>query len=286
MPVGLVLEALGLSLALPSFTGQPEWAIIPNMIRTETVVILAGGKGTRLSEETTLRPKPMVEILGVPLIVRIMNHYASYGFRDFIVCAGYKGEVIKDYFWDFHRRNSDVEVDLGSGARTVLSENNLDWRVKVVDTGLETMTGGRLLRVKEHLTDTFLMTYGDGVSDVDLGALLSFHRGQQSLATLTSVLEPTRFAILDVDSDSRVKRFQEKPESLRRRINGGFFVLQKEVLNLIQNDETVFEQDPLESLASAGQLSAFRHDGFWYAVDSLRDKVNLESVLKSSDFGF
>jgi glucose-1-phosphate cytidylyltransferase len=225
----------------------------------------------------------MVEILGVPLIVRIMHHYASFGFRNFIVCAGYKGDVIKDYFWNFQRRNSDIEVDLGSGDLKLLRESKLDWRIKVIDTGPETMTGGRLLRVKEHLTDTFLMTYGDGVSDVNLDALLRFHRSQQGLATLTSVLEPTRFAILDVDSDSRVKSFQEKPESLRRRINGGFFVLQKEVLSYIKDDETVFEQEPLEGLAASGQLSAFRHDGFWHAVDSLRDKINLESVLRTRE---
>lgn len=255
--------------------------ILSDMGKEETVVILAGGKGTRLAEETIDKPKPMVQILGVPIILRIMEHYAAFGFTNFVICAGYKSEVLKEFFWNYRVYSSDLEIDLKNGRVDLLRSSAPDWQIKVIDTGLETMTGGRLKRIKEHVGETFLMTYGDGLSDVDLTKVLEFHAKHGRLATLTSVLEPTRFAILDIDDKMFVKNFREKPEELRRRINGGFFVLNKKVLDLIEGDSTVFEEGPLKALAARGELAAYDHGGFWHAVDSVRDKENLEQVLLS-----
>lgn len=247
----------------------------------EVVVILAGGLGTRMSEETQVKPKPMVEVLGIPLIVRIMNQYAKFGFTNFVICAGYRGEVIRQYFANFHTSFTDIEVDLGSGIVMPIQPSKFDWKVKVIDTGADTMTGGRLKRVASHVSQTFFMTYGDGVGDIDISNLLAHHRQNGKLATLTAVPQPSRFAILDIDNSSSVVSFQEKPIEEQRRINAGYFVLEKPVLELIDGDDVVFEIGPLEELASRNQLSAFIHRGYWQAVDSLRDKTLLENAISS-----
>jgi glucose-1-phosphate cytidylyltransferase len=245
---------------------------------------LAGGFGTRLSEETTVRPKPMVRIGGTPLLVHLMHWYGHHGFKDFIVACGYLGGQIKDYFTRFLLQNSDFTVDLGSGSTTVLNPAPVDWRVTLVDTGLRTMTGGRLARLRDHVSDgTFLMTYGDGLSDVDLTALVEFHRAHGRLATVTAVRPPARFGSLVVDDDDRVIRFEEKIAASEARINGGFFVLEPGVLDYIDGDGTPFERAPLERLAADGQLSAYLHDGFWKAMDTLRDKTELEAIWDSGD---
>ena len=247
----------------------------------EVVVILAGGLGTRMSEETQVKPKPMVDILGIPLIVRIMNQYAQFGFTNFVICAGYRGEVIKQYFANFQTSFTDLDVDLGTGRVLPLQPSKFDWRVKVIDTGADTMTGGRLKRVESHVSQTFFMTYGDGVGDIDILRLLAHHRENGKLATLTAVPEPSRFAILDIDHTSSVVSFQEKPIEEKRKISAGFFVLEKPVLELIDGDDAVFERGPLEELSSRNQLSAFIHRGYWQAVDSLRDKTTLENAIAS-----
>ncbi len=242
------------------------------------VVILAGGMGSRLSEETHLRPKPMVEIAGQPILWHIMMGYSRHGFSDFIVCAGYRGELIKDYFANFVLRHSDLHVDLAAGSITHgRSEALPGWRVSVVDTGAETQTGGRLKRIAHLLTpgEPFCMTYGDGVSDVDLAALVAFHKAHGLEATLTAVRPPGRFGATVLDGE-RVTRFEEKPAD--GWINGGFFVLEPSVLSRINGDDVVWEEAPLSGLAADGQLAARRHEGFWQPLDTLRDKRLLEAL--------
>ncbi len=243
------------------------------------VVILAGGFGTRLSEETDLKPKPMVEIGGMPILWHIMKIYGAAGFTDFVICAGYKASAIKRYFVDYFLENSDVEVDTATGDVRYLSTVAEPWRVKVIDTGLETMTGGRLKRVKDHIgPGPFCLTYGDGVADIDIRALLSHHRAGKKLATVTAVQAPGRFGILSLGNDAAVTRFHEKPADEVGWINGGFFVLEPGVLDYVEGDSTVWERKPLERLAADGQLSAFRHTGFWKPMDTLRDKRELEDL--------
>lgn len=250
-------------------------------------VILAGGYGTRLSEETAVRPKPLVEIGNFPILWHIMKIYAHHGIRDFVVCGGYKGWMIKDYFASYCLRASDVTFDLEHGAMEVHERRSEPWRVTVVDTGLETMTGGRVKRVREHLEDdTFCLTYGDGVSDVDIGALVEFHREQQVAATLTAVQTPGRFGALVLERDQRlVNGFKEKPrpDGESAWINGGFFVLEPKVLDYIEGDVTVFEREPLEALADEGLLAAYRHSGFWQPMDTLRDRMVLEGLWERGD---
>jgi glucose-1-phosphate cytidylyltransferase len=245
------------------------------------VILLAGGLGSRLSEETHLRPKPMVEIGGHPILWHIMMGYSRHGLTDFIVCAGYKGAVIKEYFANFILHNCDLTLDLGAGSMSHARHEQVpDWRVTIVDTGADTMTGGRLKRVAHLLTpgETFCMTYGDGVSDVDIGALVAFHRKHGLEATLTAVRPPARFGATVLDGD-RVARFEEKP--LGGWINGGFFVLEPGVLDRIAADETAWEEEPLTTLAQDGQLAAFRHEGFWQPMDTLRDNRQLEALWAS-----
>ncbi len=244
------------------------------------VVILAGGAGTRLAEETEARPKPMVEIGGRPILWHIMKLYSRHGFDEFVVCVGYKGELIKQYFADYHLRHSDVTFDLRGNRVTSHSNQNEPWKVTVVDTGAETLTGGRLKRVREHLAgeDVFLMTYGDGVADVDLGALVRFHRAHGRLATLTAVTPTDRFGVLTLEEDGRVSRFKEKQKYRDVHINGGFFALSPRVLDYVEGDSTAFEREPLERLAGEGQLMAFRHAGFWQCMDTLRDRKFLEGL--------
>jgi glucose-1-phosphate cytidylyltransferase len=242
-------------------------------------VILAGGRGTRLAEETALRPKPMVEIGGRPILWHIMKIYAAHGITDFVICLGYKGWQIKEYFLNYLRHSSDIAVDLATGRVEVLRPVAEPWRVTLVDTGEDTMTGGRLARVAPHLAgeDAFCMTYGDGVADVDVTALVAFHRAHGRQATVTAVTPPGRFGALRREG-SRVDAFLEKPPGDGGTINGGFFVLSPRVLDWIAGDATVWENEPLASLARDGELRAFDHRGFWQPMDTLRDREHLERL--------
>jgi glucose-1-phosphate cytidylyltransferase len=241
-------------------------------------VILAGGLGTRLMEETDSRPKPMVEIGGKPILWHIMRSYAHHGINDFIICLGYKGYVIKEYFANYYLHMADVTIDLGSNSLEVHRGHAEPWKVTLVDTGAATMTGGRLKRIRSFLdAQTFCMTYGDAVSTVDIRALMAFHAAHGKLATVTAVRPPARFGALDMDAD-RVRGFREKSAGDSMSINGGFFVLQPEVLDLIDGDSTVWEREPLEQLAARDQLRAFEHEGFWQPMDTLREKRMLEDL--------
>lgn len=246
-------------------------------------VLLAGGLGSRLSEETHLRPKPMVEIGGNPILWHIMSMYARHGFDDFIVCLGYKGYYIKEYFANFVLHRSDLTIDLTTGEITYSrGEDVPKWKVTLVDTGADTMTGGRLKRIRHLLPDDepFCMTYGDGVSDVDIGKLVAFHKAHDLDATVTAVRPPGRYGATVIEND-RVLRFEEKPAGDGGRINGGFFVLEPRVLDRIAGDATPFESEPLAGLAADGQLAAFLHDGFWQPMDTLRDRTQLEELWAS-----
>lgn len=246
-------------------------------------VVLAGGLGTRISEETATRPKPMIEIGGKPILWHIMKIYAAHGISDFIVCCGYKGYVVKEYFANYFLHMSDVTFDMAHNRMEVHQRYAEPWRVTLIDTGEHTMTGGRLKRVAPYIKDeeAFCFTYGDGVSDVDITALIAFHRAHGRQATLTSVYPPGRFGALDIRDDHSVATFKEKPKGDGGQINGGFFVLSPKVLGLLENDQTVWEQQPLETLAQAGELKAYRHAGFWQPMDTLRDKVLLEDLWQS-----
>lgn len=246
------------------------------------VVILCGGKGTRLREETEYRPKPMAPIGSRPILWHIMKIYAHYGVRDFVICLGYKGYLIKEFFVNFHHHTSDLTVDTGTGEVSIHRRGEDAWRVTLVETGLESMTGGRLGRIRDYVAGEpeFFMTYGDGVASIDIAALLAFHRVQGRLATVTAVRPPGRFGALEV-TDHRVDRFLEKPTLDGSSINGGFFVLSPKVLDLIKGDATVWEHEPLETLARQQQLAAYQHDGFWQPMDTLREKRLLEELWAS-----
>ena len=245
-------------------------------------IILAGGLGTRLSEETVLRPKPMVEIGGKPILWHIMNIHAAHGITEFIVALGYKGEVIKEYFLNFYAINSDISVSLSNGKTTIHDGNQLEWTVHLVDTGQSTQTGGRVKRLQKWLKDddTFMLTYGDGVADLDIKALLEFHRSHGKLATMTSVRSPARFGRISFEGD-RVTEFFEKPQAGEGWINGGFFLLNTKSLDYIDGDETIWERDPVERLAHDGHMMGFRHDGFWSCMDTLKEKNYLEELWQS-----
>jgi len=246
------------------------------------VVILAGGLGTRIAEETHMKPKPMIEVGGRPLLWHIMELYGHHGFNDFVVCLGYLGGLIKDYFVNFRAQHSDVECDLGSGAIDFVNSRCPPWRVALVDTGESTMTGGRIKRVADRLrAETFMLTYGDGLADVDLKALLAFHRAHGRLATVTAARPPGRFGVLSIGSAGRVEDFREKPDDEGGWINGGYFVLEPAVLDYIDGDTTSFEREPLRRLAGDGQLMAFEHRGFWQALDTVYDKRRLEALWDS-----
>ena len=247
-------------------------------------IILAGGMGTRLAEETSVRPKPMVEIGGKPILWHLMNIYGAQGFQEFILALGYKGEAIKDYFLNFHALNADLTVDLASGSHATKTAAAVPWKVHMVDTGLKTQTGGRVKRLAPWIgqDSIFFLTYGDGLGNVDLNALLAFHQSHGKLATVTAVRPPARFGGLALDGD-RVTRFAEKPQAGEGWINGGFFVLDRRVLDYIDGDATLWELDPLERLAVEGQLMAFRHEGFWQPMDTLREKQMLEALWESGD---
>ncbi|MBW4664100.1 MAG: glucose-1-phosphate cytidylyltransferase [Chroococcus sp. CMT-3BRIN-NPC107] len=246
-------------------------------------VILAGGLGTRLSEETTIKPKPMVEIGGRPILWHIMKIYSAYGINDFIICCGYKGYVIKEYFANYFLHMSDVTFDMRFNQMNVHCGYAEPWRVTLVDTGDETMTGGRLRRVREHIgNETFCFTYGDGVSNVNIKKLIAFHKEQKTLATLTASQPPGRFgAICLGEEQNKITSFREKPEGDGAWVNSGYFVLEPEVIDLIAEDSTVWEKEPLQKLAQMDQLSAFKHDDFWQPMDTLRDKTYLEEQWQS-----
>ncbi len=246
------------------------------------VVILAGGLGTRISEETGSRPKPMIEIGGKPILWHIMKIYAAHGLTDFVICCGYKGYMIKEYFANYFLHNSDVTFDLAHNAVDVHHRHGEPWRVTLVDTGDATQTGGRLRRVASYLGDEdFCLTYGDGVGNIDISATLAFHRAHGAAATMTATQPPGRFGALELDGE-RVARFLEKPQGDGAWINGGFFVLSQSVLELIDGDDTPWEGAPLETLARTGQLRAYFHSGFWQPMDTLRDKNHLESLWASA----
>lgn len=244
-------------------------------------VILAGGLGTRISEETTTRPKPMIEIGGKPILWHILKIYSHFGINDFVVCCGYKGYVIKEYFANYFLHTSDVTFDMTTNAMEVHSRKAEPWRITLVDTGDSTLTGGRLRRVREHVGDElFCFTYGDGVADVDIGALIAFHKVEGRQATLTAVQPPGRFGSLAFEQ-GRVLSFREKPRGDGSWINGGFFVLDPAVIDLIDSDACTWEQRPLQTLAETGQLSAYHHHGFWHPMDTQRDKNLLEDLWQS-----
>jgi len=245
------------------------------------VVILAGGHGTRISEESHLKPKPMIEIGGRPILWHIMKIFSEYDFSDFVICLGYRGYMIKEYFANYILHSSDVTIDMGSGETTYHARNAEPWRVTLVDTGLDSMTGGRLRRVAPYLGDSFFMTYGDGVSDINIRALAEFHRRHGRDATVTSVVPPGRFGALSI-YQHEVRSFIEKPAG-NARINGGFFVLNHAVLDRIKSDSVTFEIEPLEGLARDRQLMAFNHDGFWMPMDTLRDKNHLENLWQKGE---
>lgn len=248
-------------------------------------VILAGGLGTRLSEETGTRPKPMVEVGGRPILWHIMSIYAAHGVNDFVVCAGYKGEVIKDWFASYATRYADVTFDLSTGEQVVHRRESLPWRVTVVDTGERTMTGGRLKRVLPHLDDAaFCLTYGDGVGNVDIARSIAFHRERGHLATMTVVQPPGRFGAISLGTnESSIEHFKEKPNGDGAWVNGGFFVLEPGVLDYVTGDDTVWEQQPLQELAADGQLNAWKHPGYWQPMDTLHDRNKLEELWRSGN---
>lgn len=243
-------------------------------------VILAGGLGTRISEETSIKPKPMVEIGGKPILWHIMKIYSHFGVNNFVICLGYKGELIKNYFLDYSYLQSDITVDLEDNSISIHKNNNEKWKITLIDTGEITQTGGRLKRVANYLEDEFFFTYGDGLSNIKIDKLLKFHRDNQTLATLSAVFAPGRFGSLTI-SDCKVTSFKEKPLGDNSRINGGFFVLNKKVIDFIQDDLTIWEREPLEKLSDKGQLSAFLHDDFWQPMDTLRDKIYLNELWDS-----
>ena len=245
-------------------------------------IILAGGLGTRISEETATRPKPMIEIGGKPILWHIMKTYSAHGINDFVICCGYKGYLIKEYFANYFLHTSDVTFDMQNNTMEVHQRYAEPWKVTLVDTGDKTMTGGRLKRVASYIQDeeTFCLTYGDGVSDVSITELIAFHRAQNLKATVTATLPPGRFGALDIIGN-RVNNFREKPKGDGGMINGGFFVLSPEVIDYITDDSTLWEQDPLERLAEEGQLAAFQHHGFWQPMDTLRDMTHLEELWQS-----
>jgi glucose-1-phosphate cytidylyltransferase len=247
------------------------------------VGILAGGVGSRLSEETKVKPKPMVEIGGRPILWHILMHYSHYGFNDFTIALGYKGEQIKQYMLDYYEQNCNMKVNLGTGEVVRHAGHQPDWVVELVETGVSTNTGGRIKRLAPYMGDeTFMLTWGDGVADVDLNKLLEFHRSHGKLATLTAVRPPARFGHLEIDGD-QITDFSEKSQIKEGRINGAFFVLEPGVFDYIDGDDILFEREPLEGLARDGELMAYRHDSFWQCMDTLRDKVLLEDLWKKGN---
>jgi glucose-1-phosphate cytidylyltransferase len=251
-------------------------------------VILAGGFGTRLSEETGIRPKPMIEVGDMPILWHIMKTYSAHGFIDFIICCGYKGYLIKEYFMNYYLRKSDITIDLKKNQLKVLNDKVEPWTVTLVETGDNTMTGGRIKRIKEYVgNESFFLTYGDGLSNINFSKLLEFHKEQKAFMTLSAVQPPGRFGAFSLEKDKNlIYHFREKPKGDGHEtawINGGFFVAEPEVFNYIEGDHTVWEREPMEKMAHEGKLAAYRHSGFWHPMDTLRDKQVLESLWKSNE---
>jgi len=244
-------------------------------------VILAGGFGTRISEESHLKPKPMIEIGGMPILWHVMKSYSYYGYNEFIICCGYKAHMIKEYFADYYLHRSDITFDFSAENKMTIHNNFAEpWKVTLIDTGLNTMTGGRVKRVKEYIGDeAFMLTYGDGVSDVDISALVEYHKSQGKIATMTAIQPEGRFGVLDINGNSYIHSFREKSKSDSGWINGGFMVLEPKIFDFIEGDSTVFEKQPLEQVAKLGELVAYKHSGFWQCMDTQRDKENLEKLI-------
>lgn len=250
------------------------------------VVLFAGGLGTRISEETDIRPKPMIEIGGKPILWHIMKIYETYGFNDFIICLGYKGYVIKEYFMNYFMHNSDVTIDIENNSVKVHQTNSESFKITLVDTGLNTKTAGRLKRVQQHLNnERFMLTYGDGLANINLAELLKFHIENKKTATVTSIQPAGRFGSLDIDESNKVIKFIEKPKGDGHWINGGFFVLEPDVFNYLNenSDNIMWEEEPLEELSKKGQLSAYKHHGFWKCMDAVRDRIELEQLWESNN---
>ena len=248
------------------------------------VVILAGGLGTRISEESHLRPKPMIEIGGMPILWHIMKLYSHYGFNEFVICCGYKQTVIKDFFANYYLYCSDVTIDLADNSMQIHSNVAEPWKVTLVNTGLNTMTGGRVKRIRDYLqNDTFMLTYGDGVSNVDIRKLYEYHKQSNKLATMTTYQPRNRYGVLDIDENNTISSFREKAQGDGDWINAGFMVMEPAVIDLIADDDTILEREPLETLAHKGQLQAYRHSGFWQCMDTLRDKQLLDKLWESGE---
>lgn len=247
------------------------------------VILLAGGYGTRISEESHLKPKPMIEIGGKPILWHIMKEYSYHGYNEFIICAGYKQHVIKEYFANYYLHNSDVTFDFSGDNRMVVHNNEAEpWKVTIIDTGLNTMTGGRIKRIQPYVEEeTFMLTYGDGVSDVDINALLDFHKKNGKTATITAVNVKQQFGVLEIDEQGMINKFREKSDQDGGVINAGYMVLEPSIFNYISGDEEIFEKRPLEVLAAEGQLQAYMHQGFWKCMDTQRDKMRLEEMIES-----
>jgi len=243
-------------------------------------VILAGGLGSRFSEETNLKPKPMIEIGGKPILWHIMKLYSAHNLNDFIICLGHKGYMIKEYFTNYFLHNSDVTIDIQKNSIDIHQVNAEPWRVTLIDTGEDTMTGGRVKRISKYIDDTFCLTYGDGLGDIDITSSINFHKDNKLFATLTAVQPPGRFGALKIENN-KVTQFREKPQGDSSIVNGGFFVFEPKIFDYIQGDQTILEREPLENLARDGQLSAFQHLGFWQAMDTLRDKNLLDELWNS-----
>lgn len=243
------------------------------------VVILAGGKGTRIQEESLIKPKPLIEIGSKPIIWHIMKTYSHYGFKEFVICCGYKGYLIKEYFANFSLHNSDVTIDIKKNEIKVHKNNNEDWKITLIDTGDDSLTGGRILRIKDFVDDEFFLTYGDGVADVNISKLIEHHKTHKKIATMTIVQPQGRFGMVEFNTKTNlIENFSEKLKGDGAWINGGFFVLNKKIFKHLKDDSTVWEKEPLENLSKENQLVAFKHDGFWYPMDTMRDKVYLENL--------
>lgn len=242
-------------------------------------VILAGGLGTRLEEETVVRPKPMVEIGGRPILWHIMKTYSQYGINDFVICLGYKGYLIKEYFANYIIHSSDLTIDIQKNKIDIHSINSEPWKITLVDTGDATMTGGRLKKIEKFVDDTFLVTYGDGIADINISELIDFHKKNQTIGTVTAVQPPGRFGSLEI-KNNKVTKFVEKPSGDNSWVNGGFFVFEKSFFDFLDNDKTVLEREPLEKLANSGELSVYKHSGFWHPMDTIRDKNYLNEIWK------
>lgn len=249
------------------------------------VVLLAGGYGTRISEESQLKPKPMIEIGGMPILWHIMKEYSHYGFNEFIVCAGYKQHMIKEWFADYFLHTSDITFDFTQGNKIIVHDRHAEqWKVTVVDTGLDTMTGGRIKRIAPYVgSEPFMLTYGDGVSDIDIGTLVAFHKSHGKMATLTSVSVDQRFGVLDISDNGAIRAFREKSNTDGSRINAGYMVLNPEIFDYISGDATVFEREPLEAAAKLGQLMSYEHNGFWQCMDTKREMDKLQSLWQSGN---